>query len=256
MIRTGLRATLLLALLASAAVQAGAAADAFAAGRFAQAVAAGRAENTPEGRIIAGRALGIQAAWLTDDGAKAESLLRQSEAELAQVLKADPKNVDALLQHGIVVGYRAKLGRSPGLAKQARQAFNAVLARQPDDPLALAALGGWHGESVATLGSFIAGTALGAKKAESIRYFDKAMARNPAGPAVPTFYAFTLLALDAGNAPAARALLARADKAAATDGMETLLQRNARDVLALLANGDPTAARALAKRRSPLGALK
>jgi len=249
-----IRAALIALLLATPAA-ATPSADAFAAGRFAEAATAGRAEATPASLVTAGRATGAIAVWQTRDKARARELLGQAEQDLARALKADAGNLDALLQHGIVVGYIAKLENSPGLAKQARRSFDAVLAKQPKDVLALGAMGGWHGESVATLGSFVAGTALGAKKAESLRFFNEAMAQNPEGASIPTFYGFTLLSLDAGNAPQAKALLARADKAKAADGFEALMQRNAREVLALLNKGDAAAARTAARRLSPLGAV-
>ncbi len=125
--------------------------------------------------------------------------------------------------------------------------------KRPGDALALGAMGGWHGESVATLGKFIAGTALGAKEGEALRFFDKAVAAPGADPAVPVFYASTLLALSEKNAAKARGLLARALKTKPADGFEALVQRNARAILAALEKGDAAEARAIAKRLSPLG---
>jgi len=248
-----IRTFAILLLLASAPADAKLAAEAFGAGRFADAATAGRAEGTTEALILAGRAAATQAAWQTPDKAKARALLLQAEADFAAALKREPGNLDAQLQQGIAVGYRAKLENSPGLAKQARKSFEAVLAKRPGDALALGAMGGWHGESVATLGKFIAGTALGAKEAESLRFFDKAVAAPGADPAVPVFYASTLLALSEKNAAKARGLLARALKAKPSDGFEALVQRNARAILAALEKGDVAAARATAKRLSPLG---
>ncbi len=239
----------------AAETQPGQAEQALAAGRFAEAALVGRTAPTASGRIAGGRATSTLAAYNTADKVKAKQMLLLAESDFASALKLEPGNQPATLQQAITVGYRAKLENSPGLARQAKAGIEAAIAKNPGDPLALAALGGWHGESVATLGSFIAGTALGAKKAESIRWFDKAMALDPQGPAVPTFYAFTLLALDAGNAPKAKALLTRAGSQPASDGFDRLLQGNARDVLALLAKGDVSAARVLAKLRSPLGAV-
>ncbi len=249
-------ATTLSMLVVTQTTQPGQAEAAFAAGRFAEAALVGRTSPTASGRIAGGRAASTLAVYNTADRVEAKQMLERAEADFAGALTLSPGNQEAILQQAITVGYRAKLANSPGLAKDARKGIEAAIAKNPRDPLALAALGGWHGESVATLGSFVANTALGAKKADSIRYFDKAMALNPEGPAVPTFYAFTLLALDAKNAPQAKALLARADTSKPADGFEALLQRNARDVLALLTKGDMDGARTLAKRRSPLGAVK
>ncbi|MBS3962464.1 MAG: hypothetical protein KGZ61_11645 [Sandarakinorhabdus sp.] len=240
-------------LLASAPADARLAAEAFGAGRFAEAAAAGRAEGTTQALILAGRAAAIQAVWQTPDRASAHALLLQAESDFSAALRRDPANLDALLQQGIVVGYRARLENSPGLARQARRAFEAVLAGRPGDALALGAMGGWHGESVATLGKFIAGTALGARETEALRFFDKAMAAPGAMPAVPIFYASMLLAFSDRNADKARGLLAQGLKAKPSDGFEALLQRNARAILAALERGDVATARATARRLSPLG---
>lgn len=242
-------------LLAAAPVAAAPSADAFAAGRFAEAATAGRAEGTAAGLITAGRATSTIAAWQTPDKARARALLGQAEQDFARVLKADTGNLDALLQHGITVGYIAKLERSPGLAKQARQSFEAVLAKRPNDAIALGAMGGWHGEAIVTLGKFLAGTALGAREAESLRFYDKALAAPGADPAIPVFYASTLLGLSAGNAAKAKALLERAVKSRPADGFDRLIQANARAILVPLAKGDIPSARSTAKRLAPLGTV-
>ena len=125
----------------------------------------------------------------------------------------------------------------------------------PQDALAWAALGGWHGEAVATLGGFLASAALGAKKAEAIKAFDTALTKPGAGAVVPTYYAFTLLSLDAGNAARAQALLSQATRATPADAFEALLKRHAEQVLPLLQKKDVAGARALAKRLQPFGTL-
>jgi len=108
---------------------------------------------------------------------------------------------------------------------------------------------------VATLGGFLAGAALGAKKAEAIKAFDTALTKPGAGAVVPTYYAFTLLSLDADNAPRARTLLAQATRAAPGDAFDAMLKRQAEQVLPLLAKNDIAGARALAKRLQPFGTL-
>lgn len=229
--------------------------EAFVAGRMADAARAGRAEGTADGLILAGRATSMLAAWQTPDRARAKALLEQAEQDLARALKLQPGNADALLQQGIVVGYIAKLERSPGTAKRARLQFEAVLAARPADPLALAAMGGWHGEAVVTLGKLLARTALGAKVADSLRFYDRAVATTGGDPAVPIFYASTLLGLSADNGDKAKALLQRAVRARPRDGFERLLQANARAILVPLEKGDIAAAREAARRLGPLGSV-
>lgn len=245
-------ALLLLAGPASASV----ATDAFAAGRFAEAVSAGRKENSTAGLIAAGRAGSTIAVYQTIDARKVRELLMAAERDFDAALALQPGNPEALLQKAIAIGYRAKLENNIGLAKQTRRNFEALLAKRPNDALLLGAMGGWHGESVATLGKFIAGAALGAKESEGLRYFEKAIAAPGADPVVPVFYASTLLNLSADNAPKAKALLQRALRATASDGFEKLLQQNARAILAPLEKGDVKTAQATAKRLSPLGTLR
>jgi tetratricopeptide (TPR) repeat protein len=227
----------------------------FAAGRFAEAAAAGQGARGAAALVAAGRAASTEAGWRAADRARAEALLVEAEALFDRALALEPGNGEALLQRAIATGYRAKLKNAPGLAREARRGFEQAIARNPQDALAHAALGGWHGEAVATLGRLLAGTALGASRDGFERSFERAMALNPEGPAIPTFFAFTALALDAGNARRAEALLERADRARAADGFERLVQANARAVLALLQKGDVAAARREAARRSPLGQL-
>lgn len=239
----------------AAPVAAGAALDAFEAGRFAEAVTAGRKEGTAQSLLLAGRSISTIAAFQTTDRKLARERLLQAERDFDASLALQPGNVDALLQKAIAAGYRAKLENNLGLAKQTRKSFEGLLVKRPNDALALAAMGGWHGEAVATLGKFIAGTALGAKQGESLRYYEKAIAAPGADPAVPVFYATTLLNLSAANAPRAKALLQRAVKAKAGDGFERLMQQNARAILAPLEKGNVEGAQAQAQRLGPLGTL-
>lgn len=242
-------------LLASAPVHAGPTTDLFREGRFAEAAQAGVKEGTPEAQVLAARSLLSVAAYRTADKARARAICVQAIAILDGVLAKAPRDLDAQLQKGIAIGYIAKLDRSPGGAKEARKFMDAVKAARPNDALAYAALGGWHGESIATLGGFIAGSVLGAKRAEFERNFERALALDPKTPVHPTFYAFTLLALDADNAPKATDLLARAVKLPANDGFEALLKSQAAQVLPLLQKRDIDGARRLAKRLQAFGTL-
>lgn len=247
-----LAAAILVALAAPAAADT---ASLFRDGKFVEAEQAGVKEGTPEALVIAARSVLAVAAYRTTDKARAMQLCDTAAQLTDLALVKRPNFAPALLQKGIAIGYIAKLERSPGRAKAARRLMDQARGLAPNDPLTWAALGGWHGESVATLGSFIAGTALGAKKSESLKAFDTALAKDGTGATVPTFYAFTLLALDADNAARARTLLAQAARAMPKDGFEALLKRQAEQVLPLLQKNDIAGARALAKRLQPFGTL-
>lgn len=224
-------------------------------GRFADAATSGAKDNTPESLVLAARSLLAVAAYRTTDKAQALRLSGEAAQLADAALARHPGHAPALLQKGIALGYIAKLHRSPGEAKQARKLMDQARAADPQNPLVWAALGGWHGESVATLGSFVAGTVLGARKAESMKAFETALAKAPYNATVPTFYAFTLLALDADNAARARDLLAQATRIVPRDGFETLMKRQAEQVLPLLRRNDVAGARTLAKRLQPFGMI-
>ncbi len=248
-------AAALAALCASAPAHAADAEALFAAGRFAEAAAAGSRAETAASLIAAGRAAMTEASWRTRDRARADALLAEAVRLFDRALAVAPAHPEAALQRAIALGYKAKLRRSARLAREARRGLETAVEAAPRDPLARAALAGWHGEAVSTLGRLLAGTALGARVQTFEAELGRTMALDPEGPAVPTFMAFTLLALDPANANRAGALLDRADRAAARDGFERLVQANARAVLPLLRRGDVSAARREALRLSPLGQL-
>lgn len=232
-------------------------AQAFKDGRFAEAMKAGTAAGGVGGHYIAGRSASTLAAYRTTDKARARALLLEAEKQFDAALAAEPANVQGApvirLQRAIAQGYRAKLDNSPGAAKAVRREFEAVIAARPRDAIALAAMGGWHGEAVATLGKFVAGTVLGAREKDAIMWFERAMAAEGADPVVPVFYASTLLNLSASNAPKARALLEQAQRGRADDGFDALVKANGAAILKQLQAGDVASARATAARLSPLG---
>lgn len=244
-----------LALMAASAPALADTASLFRDGKFAEAAQAGAKEGTPEAQVLAARSLLALAAFRTADKARAVAICNDAAALADAALAQKPGWGPAILQKGIAVGYVAKLERSQGKGKAARQLMDQARTAMPGDALAWAALGGWHGEAVATLGGFLAGAALGAKKAEAIKAFDTALTKPGAGAVVPTYYAFTLLSLDADNAPRARVLLAQAARAAPGDAFDAMLKRQAEQVLPLLAKNDIVGARALAKRLQPFGTL-
>ncbi|WP_164156257.1 hypothetical protein [Sandarakinorhabdus rubra] len=242
-------ATLLLALLVALAAPAQAAAvDDFRAGNWAAAARSGRTENDVAGLILAGRARLAIAGYQTAEKAQALALVAEAEADFDAALARAPGNVEAQLQKAVAIGYRAQLTRGIGLAKETRRRFEAVRAAHPDNSLAWAALGGWHGGSIATVGSFLAGTALGAKKSEMERCYAQALKLAPGLPSTRTFFAIALLDLDADNAARAAAVLKGIETLPAGDGFEALQKRFGIELAAALAKGDARAAQATARK--------
>jgi hypothetical protein len=225
-----------------------AAVDEFRAGNWAAVVRDGRGENTVDSLILAGRATLSIAGYQTSDKARALALVAEAEADFDKALARAPGNAEAQLQKAVAIGYRAQLTRGIGLAKDVRRRFEAIRTAHPDNSLAWSALGGWHGGAIATVGSFLAGTALGAKKAEMERCYAQALKLAPAQPSTRTFFAITLLDLDEDNAPRAAALLKGIERLPAEDGFEALLKRQGIELAAALAKGDAKAAQATARR--------
>lgn len=240
-------ALLALALALSLPAQA-AAVDEFRAGNWAAAVRDGRVENTAASLILAGRAQLSIAGYQATEKEQALAMVAAAERDFDAALARAPGNVDAQLQKAVAIAYRAQLTRGIGLAKDVRRRFEAIIAAHPDNSLAWGALGGWHGGAVATVGSFLAGTALGAKKSEMERSYAQALKLAPGLPSTRVFFAITLLDLDASNAARAAGLLKGIETLPAGDGFEAMLKRQGTELAAAVARGDAKAAQATARR--------
>ena len=236
----------LMMLLASPA--SAAAVDEFRAGNWAAAVRDGRAENSLESLVLAGRAQLSIAGYQTDSKDRALALVAAAEKDFDTALARAPGSVDAQLQKAIAIAYRAQLTRGIALAKETRRRFETIRTAHPGNSLVWGALGGWHGGAVATVGSFLAGTALGAKKTEMERCYAQALKLAPGLPSTRVFFAITLLDLDASNANRAAGLLKGLDNLPAQDGFEAMVKRQGLELAAVLIKGDAAAAQATARK--------
>jgi hypothetical protein len=223
-------------------------ADKFSLSKWAGAMREGRAENTVESLILSGRAQLAIAGYQTNDKGRALAIVAAAEGDFDKALARDPASVPAQLQKAVAIAYRAQLTRGIALAKETRRRFETIRAAHPDNSLVWGALGGWHGGAVATVGGFLAGTALGAKKSEMERCYAQALKLAPGLPSTRVFFAITLLDLDAGNATRAAGLLKGLENLPAQDGFEALLKRQGLELAAVLAKGDTAAAQATARK--------
>ncbi len=245
---TRILTTLLLLLASAAPTSASAAAvDEFRTGNWAAVVRDGRAENTVDSLILAGRANLSIAGYQTSDKARAMAIIAGAEADFDKALARSPGNVDAQLQKAVAIAYRAQLTKGIGLAKDVRRRFEAIRTAHPGNALVWGALGGWHGGAVATVGSFLAGTALGAKKSEMERCYAQALRLAPGVPSTRTFFAITLLDLDEDNAQRAAAILKGMENLPAEDGFEALMKQQGLELAAAIAR-NPATAQATARR--------
>lgn len=247
---------LIAALLLGAATPAFAdAAASFRDGKWSAAIAQGRAEASFASLVLAGRAALVQAAYGTTEKAKALELIASAERDFEAALLKSPGNADALFQKSVATGYRAKLTTSPGLGKESRRGFEAYRTARPNDALGWSAIAGWHGGAIATLGGFMAGTVLGAKKAEVESGFSQAIKLEPTNPVHRVFFAQTLLDLDTDNALKAAATLQGVGRLPARDGYEAMVRAQGVQIAAALQAGDVKAAQALSRRLSAFGTL-
>ncbi len=225
-------------------------------GKWQAAITQGRAEATPASLVLAGRSQLVLAAYEARDKATALAQVATAERDFDAALAKAPNNADAQIQKAVAIGYRAKLTRSPGLGKDARKRFEAVKAAHPDMALAWAAVAGWHGGAIATLGSFMAGALMGAKAGEVDTGFAQALKLDPTNPVHHMFYAMTLLDLDKANAPRAAAALQGIGQLPARDGYEALARAQGVQLAAALKTGDAAAAQVLARRMQAFGTLQ
>lgn len=252
-----MRAAAVAALLACASPALAADAEAlFASGQFAAAADAARTMKSVESLTLAARATLVVAAYEIGDKANALRLIDEAEADTNHALALAPGDIGATLQKAIAVGYRAKLKRSPGLAKEARALMEAAAKRSPKNPLAWASIGGWHGEAVAEFGKFIAGTMVGAKTDASIAAYEHAVTLDAGSPAYRTLYAITLIGIGKTERAKLRALLTPAATGRGGDGFDQLMRARARALLAVLEGGDAAALAAAAAKSRAFAALK
>lgn len=238
------------ALLSAASVSAADADHLWREGRFAAAAAAAREGGD---QTLASRAQLVAAAFEATSKEQALQMLDQAGRSANAALARNPGDAEALVQRAVATGYTAKLTRNPKLAKQSRAEMQHAVAVAPNLPDAWAAIGGWHGDAIADVGSMLAGMLLGAKKAEATRGFETAMAKDAASPVYPAYYALMLLRTDKGDSARAATLLERAAALRPRDGFEALMRNRAAQLLVPLKAGDAKAARKLVEKLQPFG---
>ncbi len=195
----------------------------------------------------------LQAAFGPSDKVQALALVQSARAEATAALARDPQNGEAALQQAMATGYSAKLARRAADAKSARAQFEQLVARNPRDPEPLLALAGWHLETVHTLGGFLAGTALGAKKALGYAALDRAVVLDGQSPLASGFAALLRILVDPGDIVAARRNAESAAASQATTPAERIIKIAAQRLLVPLRAGNGAAASALAEKLMPFG---
>ncbi len=224
-------------------------------GKWPAAIKEGRAEATPASLVLAGRAQLTIASYEVRDKARALELVGAAEKDFDAALAKAPDNAEAQIQKAIAVGYRAKLTKSPGIAKEAKLRFEAARKAHPHLAIAWSGVAGWHGGAIASLGSMMAGMVLGAHSKEVEPGFAQAIKLDPTNPVIRVVAAQTLLDLDKNNADKAAATLQGIGQMPARDAFEALLRAQGVQIAAAIKAGDRSAAQTLSRRLQSFGTI-
>lgn len=197
----------------------------------------------------------VDAAFHAPDKASALARVAQAQAAADAVLATTPGDREARLVHAMSVAYRAKLTKGRADAATAGKLFAALVAENPRDPEAQAALGSWNLDAVTQVGAMLAGMALGAKKAPGYAAMDRAVELGGGRAMFAGLSAMQRLALDPSD-PNARALAEAAARGSTPTPIDLIIQRAAIAVLVPLRAGNTEAAAAAARQLLPFGRIK
>ena len=216
----------------------------YASGKYDDAMRAGVAARTAQGFAIAARAALADAAMrpepCLDCLKRAEDFARKAGHADASAADGHVWLAAALGLEGRITGLiRARLANSPA---EAKAELDAALKDDPGNAHALAAMGGWNIEIVRAGGAFLARTLYGAREADGIALFDRAVKTAPGNVAVRYQVALSL----AGYKPDVfRSRIAQELEAALGDSPQTayekFIQARAAELLALQKKNDPDA---------------
>jgi tetratricopeptide (TPR) repeat protein len=170
----------------------------YAQGHYQDAMRRGEDSHTAEGLAIAARAA------LADAMTRPEpclTCLERAEEDARRAIALDARLADGHVWLATSLGYEARIqgvmraswGNSPA---QAKEQLDAALAADPNNPYALAALGGWHVEIVRVGGAFLAGKVYDASLDKSLALFDRAGRAAPHNVAVHYQIALSLAGVD------------------------------------------------------------
>lgn len=209
-------------------------------GDYAAAVATGEAKGDGEGLSMATRAA-LSEAKLRDTPCL--DCFRKVEALAQRAIAADPKRPEPYIYLASAMGFEnhiigALAASTAGLPSKAKKAIDTALAIAPDNPLALAGIGGWNIEVVRVGGAF--GRWLYDASFEAgVKAFNRAIAAAPNDLIIRYEYALQLAAYDAkGQRGEIAAQLAAASSAPAPTAYERALQARAKHLSDLLAKND------------------
>jgi hypothetical protein len=239
-----MKAALLALALAGAPADSGALFALYAQGHYPEAMRRGEDSRTAEGLAIAARAA------LADAMTRPEpcpSCLERAEADARHAIALDGRLADGHVWLATSLGYEARLqgvmraswSNSPA---QAKDQLDAALTLDPNNPYALAALGGWHIEVVRVGGAFLAGKVYDASLDKGMALFDRAGRAAPHNVAVHYQIALSLAGLDASHYRArVESELEAAIQGPPQTAYEKVVAGRAQELLNLMKRGDGAA---------------
>ena len=197
------------------------------AGEFEAAVAAG-IKAGGSGINAANKAAAIYANYLEASEAKQIKIYEEVAARCEELQKAEPKNANAFYLHAYALGRYSQLvgvakALTQGIAGKVKASLDTALKLQPKHADALIALGAYHAEIIAKVGSLVGGLTYGASKDKGLEHYQAALKLNPDSAIARVEYANGLVMLG-GKAKMkdAEKLYAEAAQCEPMDAMERL----------------------------------
>ena len=206
-------------------------------GAFEAAASTAAALETANGYALAAQALLVNALFLKEGGPRLEAL-RQAHDLAKAGLEIDPDHIDSHLQAAGALGLQARVKNSGQLARDARVHLRSILELDGDHALALAALGGWHGEVLQRVGRILGKIFYGASRKSVLENFDRAIRLRPDLPSLRVGYAKALLSFPSRYRPQAATLLKEALALSPPDKLEAMSQVYGRLILESLETND------------------
>ena len=200
------------------------------------------------------RELLTQASFFDRDLGAARRHVEAASQGATAILQRMPRDGEAALMQAMAIGYDAKLTGSRSQAIAARTAFEALIARDPQNAEAQLALGAWHVGVVFKLGRFIGRAALGAQKTVGIAALDRAVALGGNRALFAGLSALLRLELDPAD-PRGLQLADAASHGATPTPLDRIMQRSAVAVLAPIHAHDERAIKTVASQLLPFGQL-
>ncbi len=195
-----------------------------------------------------------EAAFFTSSRATALAGVNAAEAQSLASLKHSPADQEARITRAIAASYRAKLTNSRGDALAARDLFEKLVADDAGNAEAQAALGGWHVEALATLGSMVGRMALGARRNVGLAALDRAVALGGNRAMFAGLAALLRAELDPTD-PRAKSLAEVAVKAPTPTPIDRIMQKGATELLIALKTGNGAAIKAKSRQLLPFGRI-